>query len=76
MNDLPVGLGYRPAATVAQFCADHNISRTHFYALVKLGKGPRMMKVGRRTLIGAEAAAAWRARMEEESAPTNETVLA
>lgn len=65
MNDFARGYGYRPAYTVAQFCADHNISRTHFYKLIKDGKGPRLMKkLGRRVLISAEAAADWRREME------------
>ena len=62
MNDL--ARGYRPVSTVAQFCADHNISRTHFYQLIKDGKGPRLMKPGRRVLISAEAAADWRRAIE------------
>ena len=53
--------------TIPQFCDGHNLSRTHFYALLKEGKGPRLMKVGRRSLISAESAAAWRKRMEEET---------
>lgn len=56
------------AATIAQFCAAHNISRTHFYELIKQGKGPRQMKVGRRTLVSAEAAADWRRAMEAATA--------
>lgn len=68
MNTPAIGYGYRPAYTVAQFCADHNISRTHFYQLIKDGKAPRLMKVGRRVLISAEAAADWRRDMERESA--------
>lgn len=67
MNDFSRAFGHRPAYTVAQFCADHSISRTHFYQLIKDGKGPRMMKLGRRTLIGAEAAADWRRDMERET---------
>ena len=55
-------------ATVARhvdgFCRDHGISRAHFYNLLKRGDGPVIMKVGRRTLISAEAAAEWRKRME------------
>ncbi len=47
------------AYTVPQFCGGYNLSRTHFYALLKEGKGPRLMKVGRRTLIRAQAAADW-----------------
>ena len=53
--------------TVPQFLSSHNVSRTHFYALVKEGKGPRLMKVGRRTLVSAEAAADWRKHMEVET---------
>lgn len=65
MNREAIGYGYRPTYTVAQFCADHNIGRTHFYRLVKDGKGPRLMKLGRRVLISAEAAADWRLAMEK-----------
>lgn len=53
------------AYTVQEFCQAHGgFSRPFFYSLVKQGKGPRLMKVGRRTLITAEAAAEWRAQME------------
>jgi hypothetical protein len=66
VNNHAIGYGYTPRATstVSQFCDDHNISRTHFYELLKQGLGPRLMKVGRRTLITAEAGAAWRSAME------------
>ena len=56
----------RPTSTIAQFLADHNISRTHLHNLQKAGKGPRVMRVGRRVLISAEAAAEWRRRMEDD----------
>jgi hypothetical protein len=52
------------ANTVGQFCQEHNISRGHFYNLLKRGDGPAIMRVGRRTLISAEAATEWRRRME------------
>lgn len=70
MNQHAMGYGYAPRAadTVPQFCASHNISKTHFYELVKQGRGPRLMKVGRRSLISAEAGAEWRKRMEDETA--------
>jgi len=58
----------KAAATIPQFCDGHNISRTHFYELIKQGRAPRLMKVGRRTLISQEAAAEWRRRMEDETA--------
>ena len=55
------------AYTVPQFCDGFCLSRTHFYDLLKKGRGPRTMKVGRRTLISAEAAAEWCRRMEDET---------
>lgn len=75
MNKDAIGYGFAPsivgqaAYTVPQFCAGHNISRAHLYDLIKEGLGPRIMKVGRRTLISAEAAADWRKQMESPSAP-------
>jgi predicted DNA-binding transcriptional regulator AlpA len=50
--------------SVKQFCADHGISRSFFYKLIQQGRGPRVTKLGTRTLVSADAAAAWRARME------------
>lgn len=50
--------------TVAQFCEDHNLSRSRLYQLIRLGTGPRLMKVGRRTFISVEAAADWRRSVE------------
>lgn len=70
MNQHAIGYGYSPRAadSIPQFCDGHGISRTHFYELVKQGKAPRLMKVGRRTLISVEAAADWRRRIEAETA--------
>ncbi len=63
------------AFSIAQFCERHNISRAFFYKLSKEGRGPAVMKVGRRRIISAEAAAAWRLRMEtsggEKASPEN-----
>lgn len=53
------------AFSVPSFCQAHSISKSHFYALVRGGLGPRLMRVGSRTLISAEAAAEWRARCEK-----------
>ncbi|SIQ81558.1 hypothetical protein SAMN05421829_10726 [Aromatoleum tolulyticum] len=55
----------RSAYTVQQFCEAHNFTRVLFYKLMKSGHGPRIMKVGTRTLISVEAAADWRRQMEE-----------
>lgn len=50
--------------SVADFCREHGISRGLFYRLLKDGRGPKTMKLGRRTLISREAADDWRRRME------------
>ena len=53
------------AFSVEDFCRLHKLSKAFFYKIISLGKGPRLMKVGRRTLVSAEAAADWRAQMEK-----------
>lgn len=50
--------------SIKEFCELHAISRSFFYLLRDKGEAPRLMKVGRRTLISAEAAAEWRRNME------------
>ncbi len=54
------------AKSVSRWCQDNDLSRSMFYQLRKKGLAPAVMKIGRRTLISAEADAAWRKRMEEE----------
>lgn len=58
----------RSAFSVAEFCAAHGITKVTFYKSMKEGNGPRIMKVGTRTLISAEAAADWRRQCEEGAA--------
>ena len=61
------------AFSIRAFCARHSISQSFFHKLRSLGLGPAIMKVGTRTLISSEAAAAWRrsceiaAQQQEES---------
>ncbi len=50
----------KPTLTISEFCYEHNIGRTTFYALLNEGKGPKIMKIGRRTIISKEAAKKWR----------------
>lgn len=50
----------RGAYSVNEFCALHGIGRTMFYQMVKDGTAPKVVKVGRRSLITREAAEAWR----------------
>ena len=68
MNRQFIGTGFSGANTVSQFCDANNVSRTLFYELLKRGKGPRIFKAGRRTLVSTEAGADWRAQMEAEAA--------
>ena len=67
----------KPCYTVNEFCAEHGgISRVLFYKLLKENRGPRLMKVGRRTMVTAEAAADWRKQMERESNPVHAECIA
>ena len=56
------------ASSVTKFCHDHHISSGTFYNLQARRMGPRVMKVGTRTLISDEASAEWRRQMEKEFA--------
>ncbi len=54
----------KKAFSINEFCEQHGICRATFYNLRKVGRGPRVMRVGGRTLISVEAATEWRAGME------------
>jgi len=60
----------RPAAdkpNIEEFCKAHGgLSESMFHKLCREGRGPAIMKVGARTLISAEAAAAWRQALTVE----------
>lgn len=58
--------------TISGFCQDHHISKAFLYKLIKEGNGPRIAKIGRRSLISAEAASDWLALME---AQTDQTMI-
>jgi len=59
-------------SSVAEFCHQHGISRGTFYKLLGEGRGPKAIKVGRRTLISIEAAEEWRRRMEQTAAASGQ----
>ena len=63
------------AFSIPEFCRRHGISRAHFYNLSKSGDAPAVMRVGRRTLVSAEAAAAWRRRMEDAAREASSCAL-
>jgi hypothetical protein len=46
--------------SIDEFCESHGISRATFYRQRELGLTPDELKIGSRTLIPIEAAAAWR----------------
>ena len=52
------------AYSIRQFCQAHSISVDTYFRLQRAGLGPVTMKVGGRTLISVEAAAAWRRERE------------
>ncbi len=55
--------------SIDDFCRAHDISRPFLYACWARGEGPDVMRVGRRVLISAEAASAWREKMTVQSGP-------
>ena len=54
--------------SVDAFCRRQGFSRSQFYALLKEGRGPRIMKIGTRTTISPDAEAEFERRMEAEAA--------
>ncbi len=58
---------HRALSTVEQFCADHQISRAFYYKLRKQGRGPAEIKLGARTMISPESAAAWRRHLQKRN---------
>jgi hypothetical protein len=56
------------AMSIREFCRLHGISEDQFFKMQREKWGPATMKVGSRTLISREAAAAWRREREAETA--------
>ena len=56
--------GHRAALSVDQFCRKYSICRASFYNLLKTGRGPRVLKIGSRTVVTAEADDDWRRTAE------------
>jgi predicted site-specific integrase-resolvase len=56
-----------PMYNIEEFCDQHRISRGTFYNLKKSGDGPRMIKIGSRSLVTGEDAAKWRQRLSESA---------
>jgi len=50
--------------TIAEWCEAFRVSRGHFYNLLRRGEGPRVLRLGRRVVISAEATAEFVRRSE------------
>lgn len=57
----------KPSYSVTDLCDLANISKALFYKSIRDGWGPRVTKIGRRTIITADAAETWLKEMEERS---------
>jgi len=53
--------------TRKQFCKLHNISTTTLFRLLKLGKGPKIIRLDGKILISKQAAEEWVKSMESNS---------
>lgn len=53
----------RAAFSIAEFCIAHGISRKLFYTLAARGEAPKVLRLGDRRIITAEARADWLARL-------------
>jgi predicted DNA-binding transcriptional regulator AlpA len=65
----------KDAYSILEFCQRHGISRSALYNSIRGDAGPRLMKVGARTLISKEAAAEWRRNCEQATASLRELSL-
>src|SRR5271163_3642940 len=59
---------HRGAFSIAEWCRYRGICPATFYNHLQRGEMPATLKIGRRTLITAEADAEWRLRMERRAA--------
>src|SRR5271168_5231571 len=58
----------RGAFSIAEWCRYRGICPATFYNHLQRGEMPATLKIGRRTIITAEADAEWRLRMERQAA--------
>jgi hypothetical protein len=64
-SQLPISRG---AFSVAQWCRYRGICPATFYNRLPHGEMPAVLKIGRRTIITAEADEEWRVRRERQPA--------
>ena len=49
--------------TIEEFCRRYKFSEGHYFQQARLGRMPRVLKIGGRTLIPHEAIAEWKAAL-------------
>jgi hypothetical protein len=54
--------------SIPSFCVAFGISEAFFHKLVSQGRGPSLMKIGRRTFVSHTAAAEWQRQCEAATA--------
>ena len=59
----------RAAFSIPQWCDRNGVGASFYFKLQKIGAGPRVMRIGRRTLISREADEEWCRELEAASAP-------
>lgn len=52
------------AKSITKFCKTYDISESFFYKLRKQGKAPKILKLGKRSIITPDAEQEWREEME------------
>jgi hypothetical protein len=62
-------LAEKLAFSIPEFCALHRISTSYYFLLRQRNEAPEELRIGRRILISAEAAAAWRTERTKVSNP-------
>lgn len=63
------------SCSIHEFCVNEGISKSMYHKIVRLGKGPQFMKIGRRTIITADAINEWRKKMEGASLKKEENII-
>ena len=53
----------KEAISIAEFCAQFQFSKAHFYNMKAQGKAPKTVKFGNRVLILSEAIAGWKVNL-------------
>lgn len=59
---------HRGAFSIAEWCRYRGICPATFYNHLQRGEMPAILRIGRRTIITAEADAEWRLRLERQAA--------